>query len=153
MPRCRWPLELLTGLILAGFPFVNFIYWPQVLRSGVLPPDGDSIGIPMFGSVLATLVVSPLILGITWLCLRRYNPNTTLASWRPDRPIRSGVTTLLFGAAAAPIMAAVFDGLRPALPWYEYLWPAYFALWIPWLVGMRAAIIDQLDYEPRYTER
>ena len=61
-----------------GFPVVNFIYWPAVLRSGVLPSDGDSIGIPMFGSVLATLVVSPVILGVACLCLRRYNPDTRL---------------------------------------------------------------------------
>jgi hypothetical protein len=140
-------------MVLTGFPALNFIYWPQVLRSGVLPPEGDSIGIPMFGSVFLTLVLSPLVIGIAWLCLRRYNPNTKLATWRRERLYRSIGATLLFGAGAVLLTAAVFDGLRPGLRWYEYLWPAYFALWVPWLLGLRAAAIDQFDYEPSYTER
>ncbi len=152
MPSRPWPLWCLTGLVLIGFPAINFIYWPQVLRSGVLPSDGDSIGIPLFGSVLATLVLSPLLIGIAWLCLRRYNPRTRFASWRRDRPYRSAVVTVLFGAGAAFMTAGVLDGLRADLPWYEYLWPAYFLVWVPWLLGLRAAAIDQLDYEPTYTE-
>lgn len=152
MPSRPWSLWFLTGLVLVGFPAVNFIYWPQVLRSGALPPDGDSIGIAMFGSILVMLVLSPLVLGLTWLCLRRYNPETRLAAWRRDRPYRSAVTTLLAGAGAALLGAAAVDGLRPDLPWYEYLWPVYFALWVPWLIGLRAAAIEQLDYERTYTE-
>ena len=93
LPRSPGPVWLLTGLLLWGFPAVNFIYWPEVLRSGVLPPDGDSIAIPMFGSILATLVLSPFVLGITWLGLKRYNPDTKLTSWRQDRPYRSILTT------------------------------------------------------------
>ncbi len=152
MPSRPWPLWSLTGLVLIGFPALNFIYWAEVLRSGVLPADGDSIGIPMFGSILATLVLSPLFLGVAWLCLRRYNPDTRLWSWRPDRPFRSAGATILFGAGSALLTAAVLDSLRPPMPWYEYLWPAYFALWVAWLLGLRAAAIDQLDYEPSYTE-
>ena len=152
LPRRPWPIWILTGLILTGFPAVNFIYWPEVLRSGVLPSDGDSIGIPIFGSILATIVLSPLILGITWWSLRRYNPDTRLASWRQDRPYRSAVTTILCGAGAVLVAGAVADGLRPALPWYEYLWPAYFWLWLPWLIVLRAAAVDQLDHEPNDTE-
>lgn len=64
MPTSARPLWILTGLLLAFYPVLNFIYWPQVLRSGVLPPDGDSIGIPMYGSILVTIVVSPVVLGI-----------------------------------------------------------------------------------------
>ena len=153
MPSRPLLMWVLTGFVLTGFPVVNFIYWPEVLRSGVLPSDGDSIGIPMFGSVFVTLILSPLILGITWLCLRRYNPETRLASWRPDRPYRSVVLTGLSGAGSVFLAAVIFDGLRPGLPWYEYLFEAYFALWLPWLLGLRAAAIEQLDNEPSYTER
>ena len=153
LPSRAWPLWVLTGLVVIGFPAVNFIYWPEVLRSGVLPPHGDSIAIPMFGSVLATLVLSPLILGVTWVSLRRYNPATRLGSWRRDRPYFSALATLLFGGVAALIVAVILDLLDPGQPWYAYLWPAYFALWLPWLLGLRAAAIDQLDYQPSYTER
>jgi hypothetical protein len=153
LPSHPSPLWWLTGFVLIGFPVLNFVYWPEVLRSGVLPIDGDSIGIPMFGSVLTTLIFSPFILGIAWLCLRRYNPDTRLWSWRRDRPFRSLAATILFGAAAALLTADILNSLTPPLPWYEYLWPAYFSGWLPWLLGLRAAAVDQLDYEPTYTER
>lgn len=153
MPSRPWPLWLLTGLVLLGFPVVNFIYWPQVLRSGVLPVDGDSIGIPIFGSILAALVLSPLILGVTWLCLRRYNPKTRFIGWRSDRPIRTATATLSLGSAAALLAIALLSDLRTDSPWYEYLWSVYFALWVPWLLGLRAPVVDQLEYEPFFTER
>ena len=145
MPSRSWPLWLLTGLVLLGFPVVNFIYWPRVLRSGTLPPDADSIGIPMFGSVLLALIASPLVLGIGWLCLRRYNPETRLTAWRKDRPYRSALVTLTFGAGAALTMAVVFEALKADAPWYEYLWTGYCVLWVPWFVALRAAAVAQLD--------
>jgi hypothetical protein len=153
LPRHPWPIWFLTGLALLGFPVVNLIYWPEVLRSGVLPSDGDSIGIPIFGSVLATLVLSPFILGLTWLGLRHYNPDTRLAAWRRDRPFSSVAITALCGKGALSVVVLVLDGLRPGLPWYEYLWPAYFGLWLPWFLALRAAAIDRLDHEWCYTER
>ncbi len=153
MPSRPWPLWFLTGLVLLGFPAVNFIYWPQVLRSGVLPSDGDSIAIPMFGSILVCLVLSPLFLGASWLCLRRYNPDTRLTAWRQDRPLRSAFATLFFGSAAAFLAVICISDLSADWPWYEYLWTVYCVVWVPWLLGLRAAIVEQLDYEPFYTER
>lgn len=147
MPSRPSPLWWLTVFLLVAFPVLNFVYWPQVLRSGVLPPDGDSIGIPMFGSVLATLLVSPVVVGLAWLCLRRYNPATTLWSLRRDRPVRSIAATILFGAASLAVAAGVVDSLRLPLPWYEYLWSAYLVAWLPWLFALRAAVIDQLGRE------
>jgi len=133
--------------LLGFFPILNFIYWPLVLRSGVLPPHGDSISIPMFGSVLATLLVSPFILGVAWLCLRRYNPQSRLFTMRRDRPIRTIAATVIFGGTAAlfvfGVVFSVVTGLRDARPWYEYLLTGYALAWVPWLLGVRAAAIDQ----------
>lgn len=132
---------------------MNFIYWPQILRSGVLSPDADSIAIPMFGSVLATLIMSPVILALAWLCLRRYNPGTKLWAWRKDCPFRSVGATIFLGGAALVIIAGVFESLMPPLlPWYEYLWTAYLLGWLLWLLGLRAAAIDQLGNQPTQTE-
>lgn len=72
-------------MLLAFYQVLNLIYWPQVLRSSVRPSDGDSIGTPMYGSILMTIVASPVALGIAWLCLRHYNPATRLATIRPAR--------------------------------------------------------------------
>lgn len=33
--------------------------------------------------------------------------------------------------------------LMHQLQWYEYLWPAYTAFWVPWMFGLRAAFIEQ----------
>ena len=153
MPSKAEPLWVLTALVLFGFPVTNFIYWPEVLRSGVLPPDGDSIAIPMVGSVLLMLIVSPVVLGMTWLCVRRYNPETRLFAWRHDRPLRSMLASLVFGSAAAFVAFAASAELRRDWPWYEYVPFTYLALWIPWLLGLRAAVIEQLEYEPTYSDR
>ena len=153
MPSRSTPLWWLTAAVLSGFPALNFVYWPQVLRSGVLPSDGDSIGIPMFGSILAALILSPVILGVAWLCLRRYNPDTRLWSWRQDRPVRSIGVTVLFGGASVAAAAGALNDINLSLPWYEYLWPAYLLFWLAWLLGLRAAAVDQLEYEPTSMER
>ena len=143
MPTSAKPLWVLTGLLLGCFPALNFFYWPQVLNSGVLPPDGDSIGIPILGSILLTIIASPIILGVSWFCLRLYNPETRLATIRWDRPIRTIAATIIFGGAAVLcILSAIFD-LERAWPWYEYIWTGYALAWVPWLLGVRAALIDQ----------
>jgi hypothetical protein len=143
----RQPLWLLTGALLVLFPVLNFIYWPQVLRSGALPTDGDSIGIPMLGSILMTFVISPLFFAVAWLCLRRYNPKTRLAIIRRDRPIRTIAATLVFGGAVVFLVITAIVDLMDTLPWYDYLWIGYALIWVPWLLGLRAAVIDQHSAE------
>jgi DNA-binding transcriptional LysR family regulator len=106
----------------------------------------------MFGSVLATLVVSPVVLGIAWVCMRRYNPPTRLAAWRHDRPYRSAFATLTFATAAALVSAGAIMSVMPDAPCYEYLWSGYLAVWVPWLLALRAAAVEQLYYEPTYVE-
>ena len=137
------PLWILTTFLIAAFPVMNFVYWPQVLRSGQLPPDGDSIGIPMYGSVLVAIIASPFVIGIAGLCLRRYNPPVRLTAYRHDRPLRSALATILFGGAGVILMLGSIAELMHQLQWYGYLWPAYTAFWVPWMFGLRAAFIEQ----------
>ncbi|WP_380783526.1 hypothetical protein [Sphingomonas sp. R86520] len=143
MPATARPLWILTAFLIAAFPALNFVYWPQVLRSGQLPPDGDSIGIPMYGSVLIAIIASPFVIGIAGLCLRRYNRPVRLTAYRHDRPLRSALATILFGGASVVLMLGSIAELMHQLPWYEYLWPAYTVFWVPWLFGLRAAFIEQ----------
>ncbi|ODN70435.1 hypothetical protein [Methylobrevis pamukkalensis] len=143
MPTRSWPLWLLTDLLLVLFPVLNFIYWPAVLRSGTLSPSEDSIAIPIYGSVLTMVLAVPVVMAIAWLCLRRYNPDTRVAAWRWDRPVRSIVATCLFGGAVMVILYAVVADRVVGLPWYDYLWPGYALLRVPWLLGLRAAVVDQ----------
>lgn len=101
----------------------------------------------MFGSIVATLALSPIFVGLTRLGLKRYNPDTRFASWRHDRPYRSILVTVVCGCIAIALGVLIVENLEAALYWYDYLWPAYFALCLLWLLAYRAALVDQLDFE------
>ncbi|WP_157105667.1 hypothetical protein [Sphingomonas sp. TDK1] len=143
MPSSSTSLWILSGVVLVAFPVLNFVYWPEVLRAGVLPPDGDSIAIPMFGSILLAAMASPVVLGIAWLCLRQYNDKTRIIAFRPDRLVRSIFSTMVMGGFAGVLL---FDALRAVVvgkPWYELLWSGYASMVAVWLLMLRAAVIEQ----------
>ncbi len=143
MRLAKWAVWASGMLVLAGYPMVSFLYWPAVLRAGVLPTKGDSIAIPMFGSIFFAIICSPIVLGLTWFCLRRYSVDTTIFAWRRDRPIRSWLSTALFGGLAALLVAHEMVSLWLDYPWYERLWTPYELVTIAWLLGLRAAVIEQ----------
>lgn len=148
MPSSSVPLWVFTVLMLIGFPALNLIYWSWVLQSGVLPTDADSIGIPIFASFAVTAVLTPIVLGTTWLCLRHYNPDARLTAVRRDHPLRSFLATLVSGGMAIVVVAVaaydwVLNGWNAAIPWYEYLWDVYLLFGVYWLLAMRAALIEQ----------
>lgn len=124
---------------------MSFIYWPLVLRSGVLPPEADSIAIPMFNDLLVAVVLTPFVLGTAWLCLRRYNCDVRLVAWRRDRPIRSLVASLVLGGAAGALAALLVIDTRSDWPWYEHLWAGCSLLWLWWFLALRGAFVEQLD--------
>jgi hypothetical protein len=131
--------------MLVGYPALNLAYWTLVLKSGVLPIDGDSIGIPIFGSLMVAIALAPIMIGTTWICVRRYNCNAKLFAVRRDRLLRTFVATLLFGGMAIFSLALLVYGWTQPAPWYEYLWDIYVLLGIYWLLAMRAAIVEQGD--------
>lgn len=143
MPSRALVLWLLTAVLIIAYPVLNFVYWPEVLKSGVLPPDGDSIAIPMFNSLLVALIASPIVLGTAWICYRRYNPSTRFLVFRLDRPGRSAVATAIFGISAAILCFGALADAARVMPWYEYLWPAYMILTSAWLLTLRASFIEQ----------
>jgi hypothetical protein len=98
----------------------------------------------MFSSIFVSVILALFILTLAWICLRRYNPQSSWLSWRQDRPVRSVFTTALTSVVVVPlaygICVDVFTNMQ-GWPWYEYLWPAYSSLWLPWLL---AAFVEQL---------
>ena len=145
MPSHPGPVWILTLGLILGLPVLSFIYWPLVLHSGILSPDADSIAIPMFSDVLAAVVLSPIVIGATWLCLRDYNPEARLMAWRRDRPLRSAAVTAVLGGPAVALAVLLIIDIRPGWPWYEYMWTGYTLLCISWLLTLRAAAIERLD--------
>jgi hypothetical protein len=94
-------------------------------------------------SVYAAAILAPFVLLTTYLCVRRYNPQTRLLSWRRERPIRSIVLTVFFVAAAAELATLIGLQFGADEPWYEYLWTVYGVAWIAWLLALRAAGVEQ----------
>lgn len=150
MKRVHW---LLTASLLIGFPVVNGIYWWKVLKSGALPPDGDSIAIPIFLSFLLALILTPFVVALSWFALRRSRRTTRLWVWREDRLVWSVVATMLCGlpaAACALLLVRDFVLAYPwnEYPWYEYLWSIFGLMLLMWFLTLRAALIDKVETPP-----
>lgn len=143
MPSSSKPLWVLSGVVLVALPVLNFLYWPQVLRAGMLPPDGDSIAIPMFGSVLLAVVISPVVLGGAWLCLRHYNDKRHFTAFRRDRLVRSILATIVMGGVAGMLLVDALRAVVVGQPWYEHLWSGYASMVAAWLLMLRASVIEQ----------
>lgn len=143
MRLSKWLVWVYATVVVAGYPVVNFLYWPAVLNAGVLPTKGDSIAIPMFGSIFFAIICSPIVLGLTWFCMRRYSVETTIFAWRSDRPIRSWLSTALFGGLVALLVVHEVVSLSLDYPWYERIWTPYVLVVIAWLLALRAAVIEQ----------
>jgi hypothetical protein len=143
MPSRAKPLWGLTVMLLVGAPVLNIVYWWQVLTSGVLPTDKDAVVPLMVAGVIAAGLVAPFILGLTWVCLRYYNPRTRLLAWREDRPVRSILATLIFGGMAAVFAVTLAITLIEGYPLQEYILVMLLPPGIVWLLAMRAAVIEQ----------
>lgn len=139
-PDRRWPIWLLALLMIVGFPATAWIYFPLVLQSGALSPGGDAIAIPMVGSILSAILLSPIVLAVTFLCLRRRTDSRRIFGWRRDQPIVAALGTLLFGGSAAWVAVAVAASLSPPQQGHEYLWLPFVACLIVWLLILRAEV-------------
>jgi len=125
LPKSVWPIWLLAAAVVLALPATSFLYFPLLLRSGVLDPEHDSIGIPMFGSVVAAAMLLPIVLALTYLCVRRYRAGGTLFAWRKDRPLLSTAVSLAFGLPVAMIVISIIQtiSLRPSA--IELIWVPY----------------------------
>jgi hypothetical protein len=143
VPTRAWPLWALTVLLLAGLPAVGFAYWSLALSAGLLPDYAGGLWPLLRGHVVVAVELSPPTLLVAGASLRRYNPQTRFAAWRTDRPVRSLLMSICFGIPAAVMTLLVVMDIHESQLWFDYIWSAYGSLWIIWLLGMRAAIIEQ----------
>lgn len=148
MPSRARPLWILTIALLVAAPVANIVYWERVLASGVLASDKDSVAIPMAAGILVALLLAPVVVATAWICLRRYNPRTTLLAWDRGRPVRSLVASLVFGGPASVLAVVAVDALTVGFPAREDVFAALCAPGILWLLAMRAAFIDQVGPGP-----
>lgn len=98
--RTEHRLALGAFLIPVMWVCVSFIYWPAVQEAGLLPPDGDTIMIPLFGTVIAAPFVIVLFLIWSWPAWRKARGRIDLFAWDSRRPIVSGLATFAYGGVA-----------------------------------------------------
>jgi hypothetical protein len=136
-----WPFWCLTAVAVVGFPITSVFYFDTLLRLGTLPPDGDSIAIPIFGSVILAFAAAPVAILVTFLSVRRYQAGGTLLSWRPKQPIFSGAITVVFGVPFLFLAYILIHLVVIRAPAIEYIWAPYTAALAVWLLLLRAAAI------------
>ena len=145
MPKHPWPIWLLTIILLIGYPVTALVYYPLELETWS-PEErlkGDSLSIPLGLSFLVAFFATPLFMGLTWFCLRRYRGGGSLFVWRSDRLIRTVLVTLILGSPAAIILIATVISIPQSRYWFDLLWPAYSVLLSAYLLCLRAALVDQ----------
>jgi hypothetical protein len=141
LPNHAWPYWTVALLLPLGFAGMAFVYYPILLQSGTLDPNADSIGIPIYETLIATAVFAPLVLLVTAACLWRFSGGASLLIWDRERPVRSIIVTAFFGLPAVFTAALVVRDAVQLLPWHEYLWEINALNLIAWLFMMRAAAL------------
>lgn len=101
LPDKAWIISLLV-LIFWGVDFViEFnrvsVYYTNLLASGALPPDADSISIPIlsyaFGEIMLGLIFSVYLL---WALIGMQSNNQAI-KFNKQKPVRSSISWILTG--------------------------------------------------------
>jgi hypothetical protein len=132
----------LAALVILGFPATSWVYWPAVGEAGMLPPEGDSIMIPLMSSIFLAVVLSPVICLITWLCLRASDGCGSLLAWDRGRPVRSALVSLCFALPFCLGVSSLVDELTAPPGWYGLWWVPYTLIALFWLALMRGSALS-----------
>ena len=134
-----WFLAIFMPFLLVALAVVHFSV--RQLR-GEFPADGDSISIPIGTSILLAVALLPILLGVTWLCVRTASGRRRLLAWNDDRPVLSIAATIVFGTLAffASVYAAI-DVVR-AESWVDPVGAIILLLLAWWLLLLRSALLS-----------
>lgn len=153
MPAKPWPIWVAAWLVILSFPLVSLLYITEATRHGSEALDSDSALFWTIGSLfLAPMIMMPVMFFATYISVKRYDPGGGFLVWRSDRPVRSLLVTLLFGAPALVLIWMLIDGFPFGQPWYEWLWVPLDLVAILWLLWVRAAAINQQPDDESKTE-
>lgn len=134
-----------AALVPTAWVWASFSFYDTLLASGTLPPDGDSIAIPIAGDIAIATAVSPIIAGCTYFALKRYDGLIRPFAWRSDRTTASLLFSALFLVPACfQFVTFAPDWFRP-MPIYERYWDAAIAAQLAWLLVMRAIVVEGLN--------
>jgi hypothetical protein len=132
-----WALALMVPAYIAIIPW--FYY---AAASIGLPSNADSTILPIVGLVFVGLLLTPIFLGITMVCLWRSTGRGGVFAWNSARPLLSVTITLILGGAALSCLLLGLSDFFRQMSWYEYLWTPLPILFAGWLVALRAAALS-----------
>ncbi|USI72056.1 hypothetical protein [Sphingomonas morindae] len=139
-PKAIWGL---SAIVVLGLPLTMWIWCPLILEAGVLPPDGDTIVIPMFESAVFAALLAPFVAAVTRACTRSAANPIELTAWRRDRPILSIALTVATAVPFAIALCAIESEITAPRGWYGLIWLPYTLTVMLWLALTRAAAIQK----------
>src|SRR5512139_106253 len=109
-------MKIVVALLVMCLLTINWLTMDVVesnALAGMYPPDGDSIGIPIFGTWLATIVLAPFLWLVVWLPLSRFADGIVRKSRVHKVALISGVALLyLLGLFLALVGASIWADSR-----------------------------------------
>ena len=136
-PPKAWQLALIAAAIYVSAPFFAIAYYGEMLRKGAYPPLADSIGIPIYYTSRAAILLGPVFCLLLILILWRYPGSVPLFVWNPTRRAWSWACTGLF----AVLIAITATGLVDVWQWKLPIEFVNLSLWIWLLLLFRAVLV------------
>ena len=148
LPEKPWPIWLTAISIPFVYVGTAFVYYPQLLRSGTLDPNADSIAIPMYSSVIFAGPLAIFVLAVTSIVMIFYSGRSgSLFAWNSDRPIFTITISVLFGGPAILLFLSFLNSIIQLHPWYEYIPEINSMLWIAWLLLLRGVLVSRTLFD------
>jgi len=109
----KTPKDSLTFLMLTFFvyvtaPIFEWLNLQDLLTSGKLPPNADSIGLGFAFFLFSWVLGLPFVLAFTYWVLWKYPPRVSLFGFNSARLIWSLIWTVIFGFLIYDCMKFVF---------------------------------------------
>lgn len=120
------------------------LYYIRTQALGYYPVHADSIGIPIAGNVIITLLIGPFIAWFLWVLLRGSPGDRSWFAWCRPRPVASLAWTLLFAALALHCLASLRDAIAIDLPLNAVADACWAFLWL----AMRSVMVSRLFVNP-----
>ena len=143
LPRRVCPIWAVSVLLPIGFAGLSPVYYSFLLRSGRLETQSDSIAIPIVQDFATAAVLTPVILIMTAVALRKYAGPVPLFVWDRSAHLRSIIVSIICVIPAVTAGLGIGYDVLQHLPWYEYFIDLNMIHGIVWLLLIRAAALSR----------
>jgi len=120
-------------------------YFERTYELGWYPPEGDAIAIPIAGNAIVTLFVSPILILILWLILRRFPTRVRVLAWSNEHIGSSLLWTALCALLCYFEIGKLIEAARLAMPITGVTALLWLAVWIL----LRAILVSRALYPVR----